>query len=286
MSDSSRTSARLRTYAGFVKFEHTIFSLPLIYAGAVLAGRGWPSARLSLLMLGAAAGGRTVAMGLNRIIDRAIDARNPRTQARELPAGRMTLVEAWLVVLAALAVYLGCAAAIAPMCVRWSPLPLALFVLYPYLKRFTALAHLGLGLAWATAPLGGWLAVRQSWSGLGEALWLAAFSVLWVAGFDILYAMQDVSVDVREKLHSLPAKLGACRAAQIAKLLHTAAWLALVALSAFALRPWIAAPFLMAISGLLFWEHHTSDLELAFFKINAALGFVVLALVWAGVSVV
>ena len=114
---------RLATYARFVKFEHTVFSLPLVFAGAVLAGRRWPSWRLSLLILAAAAGGRTMAMGLNRIIDRHIDARNPRTQVRELPAGRMRLPEAWLVVLAAGAAYVAAAAALGPICLRWSPVP-------------------------------------------------------------------------------------------------------------------------------------------------------------------
>ena len=275
---------RLATYARFVKFEHTIFSLPLIFAGAVLAGRGWPSLRLSFLILAAAVGGRTLAMGLNRIIDRHIDARNPRTQVRELPAGKMKLVEAWAVVLAALAVYLGAAAAIAPICVWWSSVPVILFVIYPYLKRFTTLAHFGLGLAWSTAPLGGWLAVRQSWTDASAVWLLALFAVCWVAGFDILYAIQDVAVDVREKLYSLPARAGNCRAVQISSLLHGIAWMELVLLCWLYLRHWIAVPFLMAISGLLFWEHHTDDLNLAFFKINAVLGFVVLALIWAGVA--
>ena len=276
---------RLATYARFVKFEHTIFSLPLVYAGAVLAARGWPSGRLSLLILTAAIGGRVVALGLNRIIDRHIDARNPRTQARELPAGRMQLAEAWCVVLVGLVLYLGSAAAIAPICVWWSPVPVILFAIYPYLKRCTTLAHFGLGLAWATAPLGGWLAVRQSWDAPVGVMLLALFAVCWVAGFDVLYAMQDVAVDVRDQLYSLPARAGGCRAIHISTLLHGIAWMELVLLCWLDLRHWIAIPFLIVISGLLYWEHYgTNDLETAFFTINAILGFVVLGLVWAGVG--
>ena len=130
---------RLKTYASFIKLEHTVFSLPLIYAGALLHREGL-SARLAVLILLAAAGGRVVAMGLNRLIDAKIDARNPRTVQRELPRGAMRRGEAWAVVGAAGLVYAVSAAALAPVCLWLSPIPVALFVMYPYLKRVTPLA--------------------------------------------------------------------------------------------------------------------------------------------------
>ena len=182
MSETQRTS-RIKAYAGFIKLEHTIFSLPLIFAGTLLHTGRWPSARLSGLILLAAIGGRVMAMGLNRIIDAKIDARNPRTQARELPSGNMRHGEAWFLVAAAGVVYLSAAAAISPICVWFSPVPVVLFVLYPYMKRFTTLSHLGLGLAWSMAPVGGWLAASGSLERMGEIA--AAHSHLPLIGFSV-----------------------------------------------------------------------------------------------------
>src|SRR3989338_6695930 len=222
---------RLSTYANFIKLEHTILSLPLIYVGAVVGAAGWPSILLAGLILLAAIGGRVMAMGLNRLIDAAIDARNPSTKGRELPSGTMRPLEAWGIVGLAGLLYAGSAAAVAPICLIWSPLPVALFVLYPYLKRFTALSHLGLGLAWSMAPLGGRLAgaasstqaavlsgvewtASKSLTDVGEVGWLWFFSVLWVTGFDIIYATMDEAFDRKAGLHSLPAKLGKVKALQ------------------------------------------------------------------------
>ena len=133
---------RLRVYTSFIKLEHTVFSLPLIVTGTLLNARGWPSGRMLALILLAAVGGRVMAMGLNRIIDAQIDARNPRTRGRELPRGVMERWEAWLIVVLAGLLYVGSAAELAPICLWLSPIPVALFVLYPYLKRFTVFSHL------------------------------------------------------------------------------------------------------------------------------------------------
>jgi len=187
--------SRLKTYASFIKLEHTLFSLPLIFAGTLLHARTWPSLRLAALILLAAIGARVVAMGLNRIVDAELDARNPRTQRRELPRGAMQRREAWSIIGLAALLYVVSAAAIAPICVWLSPIPVVLFFIYPYLKRVTALAHLGLGLAWSMGPLAGWVAASRTMSGIGEAGWLWLFSVLWVTGFDIIYATMDEAFD-------------------------------------------------------------------------------------------
>lgn len=279
------TRDRLRTYAGFVKLEHTVFSLPLIYAGALLGAHGWPSARLGALILLAAIGGRVVAMGLNRIIDAGIDARNPRTQQRELPRGAMARREAWAIVALAGLLYAGSATAIAPICLRLSPIPVALFVGYPYLKRFTALSHLGLGLAWSMAPLGGWLAASQSLGRFSEVLWLGLFSLFWVAGFDIIYATMDEPFDREAKLHSLPAREGRRAALRIAAVLHATAFLALFTLRQTQLRSTASLPWLIAIGALFIWQHAVAERRpaFAFFQLNGALGFLVFGLVWSGI---
>jgi len=275
---------QLSTLARFVKIEHTLFSLPLIYSGALLAARGWISLRLALLMLVAATGARTVALALNRIIDREIDKRNPRTAIRELPAGRMKLAEAIAVLLAGLVLYFGSAELIGRFCLIWSPLPLAIFVFYPYMKRFTPLAHFGVGLGLAMAPLAGWVAVTQSLSNILPGFVLGFFAMLWVTGFDIIYATLDEEFDRRENLYSMPSRLGKEKALRVSGYLHALAFVVLVYIFAVYIQSWIAAPFLALAGFLLYLEHaKASDVELAFFKINIILGFVILAMVIVGV---
>jgi 4-hydroxybenzoate polyprenyltransferase len=285
---------RVKTYASFVKLEHTIFSLPLIFAGTLLALRRWPDARLATLILLAAIGGRVVAMGLNRLIDAEIDAHNPRTKRRELPHGAMERWEAGLIVLAAGALYVAAAASIAPVCLAFSPLPIACFVGYPYLKRFTALAHLGLGVTWSMAPLGGWLAAAshvpqatmwQSLARIGEIGWLWLFAVLWVAGFDIIYATMDEAFDREAGLHSLPARVGRGTALHVASALHAAAFLALVLLWRFQLHSLPALIWLLAVGALFIWQHAIAERhpDVAFFQLNGLLGFLVFGFVVGGV---
>jgi len=284
--------SRLRAYAGFLKLEHTIFSLPVIFAGSLLREHRWPSAPLAALMLLAAVGARVVAMGLNRLIDASIDARNPRTRQRELPRGVVQRWEAWMLVGIAGVLYLAVAAAIAPICLWLSPLPVALFAGYPYLKRFTALAHLGLGLTWSMAPLGGWLAAAarstqtmgHPLGSIGEAGWLWCFSVLWVAGFDVIYATMDEAFDREAGVHSLPARVGIARALRLAEALHALAFACLVFLWSSQLRSPAALAWLAAIGALFIWQHAVAARRpaFAFFQLNGALGFLVLALVNSG----
>jgi len=271
--------SRIRAYAGFVKLEHTVFSLPLIYAGALLYGP--LSTRLALLILLAAMGGRVMAMGLNRMIDLEIDRKNPRTAGRELARGAMSRWEASAIVAIAGVIYLASAAAIAPICVWLSPIPVALFALYPYLKRLTSLAHLGLGLTWSMAPLGGWLAASKSLAAFGEIGWLWLFSVLWVTGFDIIYATMDEAFDREAGLHALPARLGKRAALRIASIAHALAFLSLAALWQSRLHSAAALLWLAAAGVLFIWQHAVADRrpEFAFFRLNGAMGFIVLGLV-------
>jgi len=224
-------------------------------------------------------------MGLNRVIDREIDRRNPRTRQRELPRGAMRVGEAWGVIAAGLVMYLAAAAAIGSICLRLSPIPLALFVGYPYLKRFTSLSHLGLGLAWSMAPLGGWLAVSQSLESFEQIKWLWLFSLLWVTGFDVIYSTMDEEFDREAKLHSLPARVGKKKALEVATILHGAAFVALAVLWRDQMAAWRAGlAWLAAIGALFVWQHAVAGKkpEFAFFQLNALIGFAVFAFVITG----
>ncbi len=277
----------MKKYFSFVKIEHTLFSLPLVYAGVFLASRGaFPGWNPVLLVLVAATGARTVAFALNRIIDRQIDARNPRTAARDLPSGRMSLVEALGVLVAGLALYFGSAYALSFFCFVMSPIPLMVFIVYPTMKRFTPLAHFGVGLGLAMGPLGGWFAVSPSFDTILSPALLSLFTMLWVAGFDVIYATLDEEFDKKASLFSFPSRFGKERALRYSGYLHAAAFVVLSALFVQAeLSKW-AFPLLLVTGVLLYTEQKKAeDVELAFFKINAVAGFAVLAMVLVGVLV-
>ena len=218
---------RINSLFRFVKFEHTLFSLPLIYSGVYLAAPAPPSGGLLLLVLIGAIGARTAALALNRIIDREIDKRNPRTLDRELPSGRLRLVEAGVLLVVSLTVYLVAAAAISDFCLKLSALPLIVFTLYPYMKRFTMLAHFGVGLGLAMAPMGGWFAVHPTFDGMLPGILLSLFTLLWVSGFDIIYSTLDEMFDRDANLYSFTSRLGKKRALRISAWLHGGSFLAL-----------------------------------------------------------
>ncbi len=275
---------RLQAYARFIKIEHSLFSLPVLFAGTVLAAEAWPGWRVSGLVLLAGLGARTLALAVNRLLDRDLDRKNPRTAGRELATGVLSVGDAVLVSTAGLAVYVWAAFRLSDFCLMWCWVPVLFFVIYPTLKRFTALSHFGLGLTWGLAALGGWFAVRPGFDGMWPAVILALFSFFWLSGFDIIYATLDEEFDRREGIYSLPAKLGRYRALQLSALLHWAAFFCLVALYASALRGVLAA-FLMITAGLLLFLEHllVDNVDLAFFKINVLAGFIVLAMVISGV---
>jgi 4-hydroxybenzoate polyprenyltransferase len=282
---------RLRTYASFVRFEHTLFSLPLILAGVfTVAGQSMSAARWALVAV-AAIGARTAAMTLNRVIDRHHDARNPRTRTRELPAGRMKLAEAIALLLVSVAVYATACAALGPWYLRVAIVPFAVFAAYPYLKRFTPLCHAGVGTALALAPLAGFAAAHPALEHIGPAFALALFALCWVTGFDIIYATLDEASDRANGIHSMVVWLGRTRALRVSWALHV------VAMAALAWGTWSIAtsgsspgsPWLVAtVAGFagtvtLLWleQRWAENVNLAFFKTNVVVGFLVLATVLA-----
>ncbi len=275
---------KFKSIVNFIKIEHTLFSLPLIFSGAFLASPHPPTLRLIGLILLGATGARTAALALNRIIDRKIDRRNPRTLNRELPSGRMTLAEAYGILVAGLTVYVASAAFISVFCLILSPIPLAIFTLYPYMKRFTAFAHFGVGLGLSMAPLGGWFAVRNSFDGMLPGILLSFFTLFWVTGFDIIYSTLDEAFDRGENLYSFHSRFGKARALKYSAFLHLISFLVLIVLFLSEIRALAAFPFLLCSGYLLYLEQKKADdVELAFFKINAVLGFAVLAMVLVGV---
>ncbi len=268
-------SNRLKVWAEYLKIEHTLFSVPLIYAGALLAEPPL-TLRTAVLILVAATGARTTAMGLNRILDRHLDAQNPRTANRALPAGKITLRGAAAVAVVAFLISLTAAWAISPRCLIISPIPLAAFFAYPLLKRYTRWAHLGLGMTLALGPICGFYAVALEWRGLIPIGLLAAFTALWSAGFDILYATLDEESDRRTGVFSLPSAIGSHRALQVAAGLHFLAYCALVALFSTSLHG-IWSGMFFALAGVLFVVQHKlrHHVEFAFFQVNSVLGGVV-----------
>lgn len=279
----------MRRALSLVRFEHTVFALPLVFAGAILATGRLPSLRLAGLILVAAAGARTFAMAVNRILDRDLDAVNPRTKNRELPAGTMSVGAAWGIAAAGATALMVSAAAISRLCFLFVPLPILVFLVYPYLKRFTPLCHFGVGIADALGPGGAWVAARSSagvpvLADAGGLWWLLSFTVLWIAGFDVIYATQDEAHDRAAGLHSLPALLGRDAALTVSGMLHAAAAACLAFLWQSELNgPWA----LLALAGifvLLIAEHERpDDIAFAFFWANAGVSALVLLLVGCGI---
>ena len=211
----------LARYASFVKLPHTLFALPFALVGVIFASYDAPAAvtGTSLLWIVLAfTSARFAAMGFNRIVDREHDARNPRTLMRELPSGRMTVAQAWMAVVATAALFVFAALQLNPLCGRLAPAALAWIFFYSYTKRFTALAHLVLGLSLAIAPVGAYLAITGAWATPWYALLVLAGAVMcWVAGFDVLYALQDIEFDRAHGLRSIPARIGTAGSLRVSR---------------------------------------------------------------------
>ncbi len=240
---------RLRKYFEFVRFSHTVFALPFALASMVVAARtnyGWPGWRTFLLILAAMVCARTAAMGFNRIVDRRFDALNPRTAKRHLPAGQISLTNAWILVIVS-SLGLGCAAwFINPLCGYLSPLALLIVFFYSFTKRFTDFSHVFLGLALGIAPIGAWLAVRGRFDWPPCVLALAV--VFWLVGFDIIYATQDWEFDKSQGLHSLPVRLGIAPSLQVARLAHA---IMAILLLAFGLISGLRVPYYLGFAVIL-----------------------------------
>lgn len=275
----------LQKYANFIKLEHTLFSIPLLFAGALLAKGEWPSFRLSLLIIIAGAGARVVALVFNRVIDRHIDQRNPRTKDRHLAKGTMSLFEACLTAILGLAVYLYVSWLISDFCLKLSWIPLVGFIAYPYFKRFTKWTHVGLGIVWSLVPIAGFFAVSPSVNGIGPCIMLGLFSIFWLAGFDIIYATLDEESDRENGVFSLPAKWGSKKALRTAAIFHALAFLILLILYMVWLSGPITVMLLSIIGVLLIIEQYFSNyVDLAFFQINTIIGFFVMFFILSGLK--
>lgn len=213
--------ARVRTYLSFVRFSHSVFALPFALTGALLASRQHPVTwRQVLWIVVCMVTARSAAMGFNRLVDARFDAANPRTASREIPSGRMSTAEATIFVLVASAAFVVASAQLSRLCLLLSPVALAIIFWYSLAKRYTWATQLFLGLAMAVAPVGGWLAAG---GGAGWEPWLLGLAIaLWVGGFDVLYACQDLDVDRRQHLRSIPVRFGVANSLWISRAMHTA----------------------------------------------------------------
>ena len=264
--------ARVRVFLEMIKFSHTIFALPFAFTGALLAARGLPTLAQAGWIVCAMVGARTAAMGLNRVIDAEIDARNPRTSGRAIPAGLLGRGAVLVFIALSVLLLLFAARMLNPLCLYLSPLAIGFLLLYSYCKRFTALAHVVLGICLSGAPLGAWIAIRGE---VSLPAFMLAFAVMfWVAGFDILYALQDLEFDRSSGLHSIPVKLGVNGSLWTARLFHLVACALLVALAGVLhLGPFYLAGCVATCAMLLYehWLLRGGDLEkldAAFFNMN------------------
>jgi|SRR5579863_42103 len=287
MSSSRSPRARatqLHTVLEMIKIEHTLFALPFAFLGMLLAAEGWPRWQTIVWIAVAMVGARSAAMGWNRLVDRRIDAANPRTAQRALPAGQVSAGFVLVFVIGSAAVLVLAAAMLNRLALLLSPVALLILGLYSYTKRFTWASHLMLGLSLAGAPLGAWIAVRGDVTPLPLLLGLAV--LCWVGGFDVLYALQDLDFDRQAGLHSIPARFGVRGALAISVALHLGTLALLAALPSF-YPPGLGVAYWLGWAGcaaLLFYQHWVvrpsdlSRLNAAFFQANGALSVWLFAL--------
>ena len=272
---------KLDTTLRMIKFEHTLFALPFAFLGAVLAADGLPTWWQMLWITVAMVGARSAAMTFNRIADREIDAKNPRTAMRELPSGKLTVQFAWAFLITSIAVFV-----LASFMLNWltfalSPVALAVILGYSHAKRFTSLAHTMLGLALAISPSAAWIAVRGD---LTEVpILLSLFVVMWTAGFDVLYACQDYEYDRRAGLRSIPARYGIKNALWVARLFHFQAFVVLLLLWVILGSAWPALVGIGLVAALFIYQHSVikpndlSQMNAAFFTSNAFVSVILMA---------
>lgn len=272
---------KLKLYADFVMLKHTLFAIPFAYLGAFLASSGVPTTRILFWVGLAFLGARSAAMALNNLIDKDIDAKNPRTANRELPAARISLTEVWAIIIISYFFLFYSAYKLNPLCLLLAPVIPVTSIIYPYLKRCLPISHFVLGLNLGYAPVGGWLAVTGKFnfpSGNNEiAMLILMFAVtLWVAGFDIIYSLMDIDFDLKNKLYSVPAVFGVKTALFVSFLSHVL-MLALLVWLMFVLNLGIIFKIgLVVIATLILYEHmlvkadNFSRVQVAFFNVNAA----------------
>lgn len=266
-------------YLRMIKFPHSVFALPFAFTGAVMAAGGIPPPGKIFWITLAMVGARSGAMGLNRIIDREIDRANPRTRNRELPMGIIMVSEAVLFTIISFAVLILSAFMLNPLCLKLSPIAIAVLFLYSYTKRFTWATHFILGLSLSAAPMGAWIAVRGTFD--AEILPITVAVIFWLAGFDTLYALQDIEFDKSYGLSSIPKRFGIKKALFFARTFHLVSFLLLLLsglLFKLGIVYWLG---MMIVAGLLIYEHSLvkeddlSKLDIAFFNMNGYISLTV-----------
>lgn len=264
-----------------IKFEHSLFALPFAYLGLILGENGWPRLDLFIWVTIAMVSFRTMGMALNRLIDLPIDALNPRTQNRALPAKKLNLRFVWTLTFIAWLIFEISAYRLGPLCFKLSPIPVMLAILYPWTKRFTWLSHLVLGMILGIAPYGAWLASRGYFSWIPGLISIGV--MVWVAGFDIIYALQDFEFDRKHHLYSLPAIFGQKAGLTLTQILHAIAVLAWLAAGWLAGLSWVYTLGILIVGLFLIRENWLIRsfglvrLNEAFFTINIVVSFSVLA---------
>jgi 4-hydroxybenzoate polyprenyltransferase len=262
----------IENYLRMIKFSHSVFALPFALTSAVMAAGGVPSLVKLFWISVAMVSARSGAMGLNRVIDRKMDEANPRTRGREVPSGKIKARDALLFSVISLCVLVFAAYMLNPLCLKLSPLAIAVLVFYSFTKRFTWAAHIVLGLALSLAPLGAWAAVRGTLE--LEALPLALAVLFWLPGFDIIYALLDIEFDRSHGIFSIPARFGVGKALMLSKMLHILSWGCLVLTGAvldMGVVYWIG---ILIAAGLFIYEHSLvkpddlGRLDTAFFNMN------------------
>ena len=275
----SSVAGKIVLYLRMIKFPHSIFALPFAFTGAVIAAEGIPSLREIVWITVAMVGARSGAMGINRVIDRKIDRENPRTKNRELPKGEIRLSEAILFTGVSIAIFIFAAYMLNPLCLKLSPIALAVLFIYSYTKRFTWTTHFVLGLALSAAPLGAWIAVRGTFD--TEIIPMGIAVIFWLAGFDTLYALQDIEFDKSHGLYSIPKRFGIKNALLLARLFHLITFIMLITtgvLFKVGIFYWLG---MMIVAGLFIYEHSLvkqsdlNKLDIAFFNMNGYISITV-----------
>jgi len=282
--DKKQIWEKIKTLLEMIKFSHTIFAFPFALMGVVLASLASgkvPGFGQVFWVCVAMVGARTTAMGLNRLIDAKIDAKNPRTADRHIPAGKVSIWEAALFILVALIIFLFAAWMLNPLCLKLAPIVVGFFVLYSYCKRFTHFAHVVLGLCLAAAPIGAWVALRGD---LGWPVISLGIAVLfWVSGFDVFYALQDYDYDIEHDLHSVPSRLGKEKSFLLVRIFHGLMLLFLLLVLPGSGLGWIYFSGVVVVAGLLVYEHllvnpdDLSKLDAAFFNMNGYISVTIFA---------
>ncbi len=272
-----------------IKLEHSLFALPFAFTGMFIAAKGIPSLHIIIWVTIAMISARSAAMGLNRLIDAEIDKENPRTSDRSIPKGLITKKKTLIYIIISLLIYFISTYMLNKLTFILSPIPVLIFILYSYTKRFTNLCHIVLGIALGLAPIGAWIATTGNIEISAVILGLSV--LLWVAGFDILYAIQDIDFDRKQGLYSIPSVMGIYGALIIARILHTLSFLLFITLKFTASLGSIYLAGILISGAFMVYEHSLvskndlSKLNLAFFNINAYISIIILIFTLADILV-